>query len=133
MINQLPLRYKIAAAAGAAGVMLIVGIAAFVADTRDVAAIARVAHTHEVIETTDAVLQRLVDAETAERGYLLTGDTAYLAPYAGANADVMKNLAQVGAMTRDNHVQQQRLASLTPLVTARLDALNGVIRARQDS
>src|SRR5215469_5414372 len=117
MINQLPLRYKIAAAAGAAGVMLIVGIAAFVADTRDVAAIALVSHTHEVIETTDAVLQRLVDAETAERGYLLTGDTTYLAPYHGADADVRRHLQAVKFLTRDNTLQQQRLDSLEPLIT----------------
>ncbi|HZS59430.1 MAG TPA: CHASE3 domain-containing protein [Gemmatimonadaceae bacterium] len=133
MINKLPLRYKIAAAAGAAGVMLIVGIAAFAADTRDAAAIALVSHTHEVIETTDAVLQRLVDAETAERGYLLTGDTAYLAPYQGADADVRRNFQRVKILTNDNPLQQQRLDSLGPVVESRLDALDRVIRAREDS
>ena len=133
MISRIPLRYKIAAAAGAAVVILIVGAAAFVSDSRDAVAIGLVSHTHQVIETTDAVLQRLVDAETAERGFLLTGDTTYLAPYAGADADVRRNLAQVKALTRDNRAQQQRLDSLDPLVTARLDALDRVIRARRDS
>jgi signal transduction histidine kinase len=133
MVKRTPLRYKIAAAAGSAVVILIVGAAAFVADSRDAVAIALVSHTHSVIESTDAVLQRLVDAETSERGFLLTGDTMYLAPYVGADADVRRNLAQVKLLTRDNPAQQQRLASLEPLITARLDALNRVIRARQDS
>src|SRR5579859_735894 len=99
MINRIPLRYKIAAAAGAAFVILIVGAAAFIADTRDAAAIGLVSHTHEVIETTDAVLQRLIDAETAERGFLLTGDTTYLSPYHGADADVRRHLLQVTDLT----------------------------------
>ena len=133
MVNRIPLRYKIAAAAGTAVVILIVGSASYIADARDADAIALVSHTHSVIETTDAVLQRLVDAEAAERGFLLTGETAYLTPYTGADADVRRNLAQVKFLTRDNLVQQQRLASLEPLVTARLDALDRVIRARQDS
>ena len=38
------------------------------------------------------VLARLVDAETAQRGYLLTGRTVYLAPYKDAEADVMAAL-----------------------------------------
>jgi signal transduction histidine kinase len=133
MINRIPLRYKFGAAAGAAVVILAVGAAAFVADSRDAAAIAMVAHTHEVIETTDAVLQRLVDAETAERGYLLTGDSLYLGPYIGAGSEVRRRVAQLGTLTRDNSVQQQRLATLVPLITARMDALDHVIRARQDS
>lgn len=133
MIHRIPLRYKIAAAAGAAVVILIVGAAAFIADARDIVAISLVSHTHDVIETTDAVLQRLVDAETAERGFLLTGDTAYLGPYHGADAEVRHNLGQIKALTHDNQIQQQRLDSLDPLVSARLDALDRVIRARQDS
>jgi signal transduction histidine kinase len=133
MINRIPLRYKIAAAAGAAVVILIVGAAAFVANSRDDTAIALVEHTHEVIETTDGVLQRLVDAETAERGYLLTGDTLYLGPYAGADADVRRSIEQLQFLTRDNGVQQKRLETLVPLVTARLDALDHVIVARKDT
>jgi signal transduction histidine kinase len=133
MINRIPLRYKFGAAAGVAVVILVVGAAAFVSDSRDAAAIAMVEHTRQVIETTDAVMQRLVDAETAERGYLLTGDSLYLGPYVGAGADVRTNLAHLQSLTRDNGVQQNRLATLAPLIAARIDALDRVIRARQDS
>jgi signal transduction histidine kinase len=133
MINRIPLRYKFAAAAGVAVVILVVGAAAFISDSRDAAAIAMVEHTHEVIETTDGLMRRLVDAETAERGYLLTGDSLYLAPYAGAGISVRAILAQLQYLTRDNGIQQNRLAALVPIVNARIDALDRVIRARQDS
>jgi CHASE3 domain sensor protein len=38
-------------------------------------------HSHEVLMTINETEARLVDAETGQRGYLLTGDPAYLAPY----------------------------------------------------
>jgi CHASE3 domain sensor protein len=38
-------------------------------------------HTSLVIHTADDVLSELKDAETGQRGYLLTGDEAFLQPY----------------------------------------------------
>ena len=40
-----------------------------------------VVHTYEVIDTTKDVLIGLDDAETGERGYLLSGERRYLDPY----------------------------------------------------
>ena len=37
--------------------------------------------TYEIIETTSFLLDNLKDAETGQRGYLLTNDTSYLRPY----------------------------------------------------
>ena len=41
-------------------------------------------HSYEVQRTLDETAARLVDAETGQRGYLLTGNDAYLEPYRGA-------------------------------------------------
>src|SRR5580698_5769252 len=41
-------------------------------------------HTDSVIQATNNVLSTLKDAETGQRGYLLTGDTVYLRPYYGS-------------------------------------------------
>src|SRR5213080_111747 len=38
-------------------------------------------HTHDVLRQIDAIQSTLVDADAGERGYLLTGDDAYLVPY----------------------------------------------------
>ena len=43
-------------------------------------------HTHSVLEKLDALFANLIDAETGERGYLLTGDESYLAPTTGPPA-----------------------------------------------
>ena len=49
-----------------------------VGDVRDVE------RSHAVIESSDAILTRAVDAETGQRGYLLTSDDVFLGPYIGA-------------------------------------------------
>src|SRR6266403_4488 len=38
-------------------------------------------HTYDVLRNLDETVARLVDAETGQRGYLLTGEEAYLEPY----------------------------------------------------
>ncbi len=43
-----------------------------------------VARTHELLNATEAVLSSLKDAETGQRGYLLTDNEDYLQPYLGA-------------------------------------------------
>src|SRR5487761_42520 len=45
-------------------------------------------HTYQVLNTLDETLARLVDAETGERGYLLTGDENYLEPYRAASKNI---------------------------------------------
>jgi PAS domain S-box-containing protein len=74
------------------------------------------AHTHVVILELDRLLSRLKDAETGQRGYLLTGKEAYLEPYETALALLRKNLAELKQLTRDNARQQQRLAVLGNLL-----------------
>src|SRR5437016_743729 len=41
-------------------------------------------HTYEVLNSLDKCVAELVDAETGQRGFLLTGDEAYLEPYHAA-------------------------------------------------
>ena len=40
-----------------------------------------VQHARQVMEKTGALLSQMTDAETGQRGYLLTGKAEYLAPY----------------------------------------------------
>jgi signal transduction histidine kinase len=86
-----------------------------------------VEHTYRVIGGIGDLRTRLVDAETGQRGYLITGDTAYLAPYHGAEADVWRLFARIHRETLDNPVQQRSLASLRLLLARRLEILNGRI------
>jgi PAS domain S-box-containing protein len=86
-----------------------------------------VADSYEVIGELQGLLSAFKDAETGQRGYLLTEDPNYLKPYEDALRSITLRLAMLKALTSDNQIQQDRLAALEPKVTARLDELRQTI------
>src|SRR5882724_8873478 len=73
-------------------------------------------HTYKVLNTLNGTVARLVDAETGQRGYLLTGDEAYLEPYRAAIKNVDQGVAHFKRLTSDNPNQQKRIQVLEPLI-----------------
>ncbi|UMR30996.1 methyl-accepting chemotaxis protein [Massilia sp. MB5] len=69
-------------------------------------------HTHEVIAETQFLLESLLNMETGERGFALTGDEASLAPLGAGQAAFKTHLAKTRSLTADNAQQQERLARL---------------------
>src|SRR5690349_6340452 len=59
-------------------------------------------HTYEVSKTLDNVMAVLKDAESGQRGFLLTGDEKYLAPYNGAEEKTNNLVRTVKRLTSDN-------------------------------
>jgi PAS domain S-box-containing protein len=92
-----------------------------------------VIHTHEVINDLGELLSTLKDAETGERGYLITGQSDYLEPYNDAlkKIDILTRSSRV--MTVDNEKQQRNFDSLEPLIAQKLDQLAKTIKAQRDS
>ena len=91
----------------------------------------RIDHTNHVLRTADEILLRLVDAETGQRGYLISGAPRFLAPYGGARADVAREMAELRALTEDDSSDGSRIASLDALVAARFAALDTLIALRR--
>ena len=91
-----------------------------------------VRHTLLVREQTEAVLGLVKDAETGQRGYVITGDPGYLAPFAQAVTNVKDELAALRRLTREDPDQQERLRHLEALVAEKLVELDQTIRARTD-
>ncbi|NVE01380.1 methyl-accepting chemotaxis protein [Massilia sp. BJB1822] len=69
-------------------------------------------HTHEVIAETQFLLESLLNMETGERGFALTGDEASLAPLGAGQTAFKTHLAKTRSLTADNPQQQERLARL---------------------
>ena len=90
-----------------------------------------VEHTHEVLTRIENVLSTLKDAETGQRGYLLTGIEEYLEPYHGAVARIEEQIKQLRDLTSDNPRQQRRILLLAQKVTAKQDELQKTIEARR--
>lgn len=86
-----------------------------------------VTHTHRVIGDLEALLSTLKDAETGQRGYLLTEDPKYLAPYETALERVGTIVAHLRLLTADNPVQRERLALLERNVTERVEELQQTV------
>src|ERR1700687_1364174 len=80
-------------------------------------------HTYEVLSNLDNALARLVDAETGQRGYVLTGDEDYLEPHRGASRHVDQTIGDLKNLTSDNPNQQKRIQNLEPLVAKKLTEL----------
>jgi two-component system, sensor histidine kinase and response regulator len=122
---------RLAAASGSALLVLALGATTALGLRQARAHRQWVDHTHQVIETLDVALRRLVDAETGQRGYLLTGEESYLTPYHNAEADVGRALGTLRRLTADNPRQQARLDTLDRLVRARFVVLDDRITIRR--
>ena len=88
---------------------------------------ARIVHSHEVISALDTVLSSVQDAETGQRGYLLTQKPSYLQPYEAAVARIAPELATIGSLTRDNAAQQTNIGQLRAHIDAKLKELKQTI------
>ena len=88
-------------------------------------------HTHEVLMALDELLSTTQDAETGQRGYLLTGNDRYLEPYRRAVIDVATRADAVAALTKDNPVQQTNHAQLKRHLDAKLAELSETVELRR--
>lgn len=92
----------------------------------------QVQRTHEVKEELSEILRLLVDAETGQRGYLITDDPAYLEPYQEATSQIEGRLARLANLTKNNAAQQQRMSQLRRLEKEELAVLQQTIQLDQE-
>ncbi len=71
----------------------------------------------------ESLLSHLKDAESGQRGFLLTGKASYLSPYLTARAAVTKDLETLSKITSTDAIDQNQLVLLTPLVLSKLEEL----------
>ncbi len=86
-----------------------------------------VQHTDDVLFLLAAIETHLIDAQSAERGYLLTGDADYVAPFARAQTGLDQQLDALQRLVADNAAQLQHVNELRQLVAARLSEFKQAI------
>ncbi len=84
--------------------------------------------TSDISITLQKTLTALVDAETASRGFLLTGDDSYLRSFEQAESEVPQGFATLRRLTADSPLQQRRVAELEDLSTARSAFMEETVR-----
>ena len=82
-----------------------------------------VEHTWQVINQVERIMGSAKDAESGARGYLLTGDKAYLVSYNAGLKDLPLELDHFGALTSDNPSQARSLSQMRAIVAERLSLL----------
>jgi methyl-accepting chemotaxis protein len=111
--------------------LVVIGVLAFRSIDRLTNTSYRVTHTHIVLETIAAVLSAAKDAETGQRGFVLTGQAAFLEPYDAAKAGLGQLIGRLRTLTADNPGQQRRLVAAEALVATKLDELDRSIDVRR--
>ncbi|OWQ93786.1 histidine kinase [Roseateles aquatilis] len=93
----------------------------------------QVTRTHAAMGHITSLLSAMKDAETGQRGYMLTGDDTYLEPYRTALADVPRVLAELRPLIRDNPAQQTRLNQAAIMIDNLLNMHKDRIDLRKNS
>ncbi len=88
-------------------------------------------HTLRVENRLSMVLSRVQAAESSQRGFILTGDRTFLAPYAESRRALSSELAKLRADISDNQPQMEDLDRLDQAVSQRMELLQrGIDRQR---
>jgi diguanylate cyclase (GGDEF)-like protein/PAS domain S-box-containing protein len=98
---------------------------------RYVAAVSAVEHTLSVEMALGGTLSLLTDAETGQRGFLLTGDTQFLEPYAAANRDIPAKLAHLHDLLGSDPEQLAHLRSVKQIVGDKFEFIETTIEVRR--
>ncbi|HYP28952.1 MAG TPA: CHASE3 domain-containing protein [Blastocatellia bacterium] len=114
-------------------ILAAIGVGSYYNTTHLLSTTRWVEHTHEVLERLNSLLHHIAEAESSQRGYLITGNEVFLEPYEASLPAIRRDLEQLGPLTSDNPTQAERLGRLEPLVSARLSLLKELIELRKQS
>ncbi len=116
------------AIAGVAGALLIWSI--YQVTTTIMATATSVSQTYEVISSFRNLQERLIDAETAERGFVITGDPSGLPAYQTALQLIQSDNDLIGAFVSNYPGQKVRFIELQKLIAYRLKTLQMIVDTR---
>ncbi|HEY3933933.1 MAG TPA: CHASE3 domain-containing protein [Gemmatimonadales bacterium] len=91
-----------------------------------------VTHTYVVFDALGELLSSAKDAETGERGFVITGDPQYLQPYHMALGILPERLRSLDTLTRDNPREHARFPELRRAIGEKLEDMRQSIALRQD-
>ncbi|MBB6107716.1 PAS domain S-box-containing protein [Mucilaginibacter lappiensis] len=90
-----------------------------------------VEHSNLIIQKLEKTISVMKDAETGQRGYLLTNRRQFLEPYNGAYQEANGLVNQVAVLTKDNPGQQRNMAAIHGILLQRMTILQSLIEMRQ--
>ena len=91
----------------------------------------RTSRSEAVIVALDAHQSSLADAETGQRGFLLTGEPDYLAPFTAARTAVQQDVSRLRALAQSNDLPAADVDHLTALSNDKMRELDSTVVLRQ--
>lgn len=112
-------------------ILLITSIASFLSVRNQINQREKVLHTQNTLLNADRVLVDLLNAETGQRGYILTNNEAFLAPFYKGMESLPKSIEQIRNQLEVTSSQSTRIDSISSLVHARLSILGEIVDAKK--
>jgi PAS domain S-box-containing protein len=112
-------------------ILLVVGLVSFFTLQNLLKSNELVEHSGQVMQKLEKVLSVMKDAETGQRGYLLSGKASFLEPYQGAYREATQLANELTALTTDNPHQQENITRIKGILTQRLVILQQLVIKKQ--
>ncbi len=97
------------------------------------AAAERVARSEQVQAALEQVLTLAAEAETGQRGYVITGNDRYLEPFKAAERRIDSEVSRLTQLTRDNAGQLADVPRMQRYLLQKLDELRLTIAVRKEN
>lgn len=88
-------------------------------------------HTHEVLTQLGNIESRLLDLETGQRGYLITGKESYLEPFNSSLEIIYLEISSLREKTTHNPRQTERIDQLKGVIDEKIEELQLTIHLRR--
>lgn len=111
-------------------IVLVIGVVSYRAMTRSVTNAAAVAETHEVLASLQRAQALLLDAESAQRGFIISGDRDFLVRFENAHGSISRELVRLRELRFADNEGSGRLSRLGTLVAQRMAMLRSGIVSR---
>ena len=115
------------------GMSLLIGAQTYLVGVNASRGASLVLHAMQMQLSLERLVSVLKDAETGQRGYLLTGAKDYLDPYDAATAEIHREIATLGKITRHDAGQQPQVKKLHRLSEAKMAELARTVALAQQS
>jgi signal transduction histidine kinase len=115
--------------------VMVVGVLFFINDqnfTKSTAATAQIEDYTQTLTGLNKLQAQLIDAETGQRGYLLTGDERYLQPYSGATLEVNNSLDAIHKLVNKTPEHAMVYDLMARNISRKLAELELTVKMRKD-
>ena len=113
-------------------VLSALGVYAYMNIQRLIDTVNMLSQASRIVNNAERLLVLSIDIETSVRGYVITGDKDYLAPYDSSQNKVNEHIKLLLASTRHDPAQNNRIQELQQLVAQRTELARQVIKAAEE-